>query len=159
MKKTWLAGVSLTVLVVACGAFAKGAGKQGVETTLAQTTETDNSTSAIQRIDRLTEQNEVVAYLRQNNKLPDLYITKRQARDLGWNAKQGNLCQVLPGRAIGGDKFANREKKLPMKPKRQWFEADVNYRCGHRGSDRLLYSSDGLIYLTLDHYKSFTLVE
>ncbi|CAQ85783.1 MULTISPECIES: ribonuclease domain-containing protein [Photorhabdus] len=159
MKKTWLAGVSLTVLVVACGTLAKGVGKQGVEATLAQTTETDNSTSAIQRIDRLTEQNEVAAYLRQNNKLPDLYITKKQARDLGWNAKLGNLCQILPGRAIGGDKFANREKKLPIKPKRQWFEADVNYRCGHRGSDRLLYSSDGLIYLTLDHYKSFTLVE
>ncbi|MCW7761765.1 barnase [Photorhabdus luminescens] len=154
MKKTWLAGVLLTVLAVTCGTFAKG-----VDKTLLQAPETGRNTSAIQRIEGLTEQNNVVAYLRQNNKLPDIYITKMQARDLGWNAKQGNLCQVLPGRAIGGDKFTNREKKLPMKPKRQWFEADVNYRCGHRGSDRLLYSSDGLIYLTLDHYRSFTLME
>lgn len=106
MKKTWLAGVLLTVLAVTCGTFAKG-----VDKTLLQEPETGRSTSAIQRIEGLTEQNNVVAYLRQNNKLPDIYITKKQARDLGWNAKQGNLCQVLPGRAIGGDKFTNREKK------------------------------------------------
>ena len=62
--------------------------------------------------------------------------------------------KVLPGRAIGGDPFMNREKQLPEEAERQWFEADVNYQCGHRGSDRLLYSNDGLIYLTTDHYRT-----
>jgi len=63
---------------------------------------------------------------------------------------------VLPGRAIGGDRFSNRERRLPMQAGRQWYEADVNYNCGHRDADRLLYSSDGLIFLTTDHYRSFT---
>lgn len=61
----------------------------------------------------------------------------------------------MPGKAIGGDRFGNQEKGLPDAPSRQWFEADINYNCGHRGSDRLLYSSDGLIYVTTDHYRSF----
>ncbi|HBT28621.1 MAG TPA: ribonuclease, partial [Erwinia persicina] len=54
-----------------------------------------------------------------------------------------------------GDRFSNREGGLPQKNGRRWFEADVNYACGRRGTDRLLYSSDGLIYLTLDHYRHF----
>ncbi|MBC8948537.1 MULTISPECIES: ribonuclease domain-containing protein [Xenorhabdus] len=112
-----------------------------------------------EQIDVLTEQNRVADYLRQHHTLPDYYITKKQARRLGWNARAGNLCEVLPGRAIGGDKFSNRENELPTKSGRHWFEADVNYRCGHRGSDRLLYSNDGLIYLTVDHYNSFTRLE
>ncbi|MBD1227216.1 ribonuclease domain-containing protein [Xenorhabdus griffiniae] len=112
-----------------------------------------------EQIDVLTEQNRVADYLRQHHTLPDYYITKKQARRLGWNARAGNLCEVLPGKAIGGDKFSNREHKLPTKSGRHWFEADVNYRCGHRGSDRLLYSNDGFIYLTVDHYNSFTRLE
>ncbi|WP_099118718.1 ribonuclease domain-containing protein [Xenorhabdus ishibashii] len=112
-----------------------------------------------EQIDVLTEQTRVADYLRQPHTLPDYYITKKQARRLGWNARAGNLCEVLPDRAIGGDKFSNRENKLPTKSGRHWFEADVNYRCGHRGSDRLLYSNDGLIYLTVDHYNSFTRLE
>ncbi len=91
-------------------------------------------------------------------KLPAFYMTKKQAREAGWDAKKGNLCDVLPGRAIGGDRFSNREKSLPIAQGRQWFEADINYRCGHRGADRLLYSSDGMIFVTHDHYKSFTQV-
>ncbi len=92
-------------------------------------------------------------------KLPAFYMTKKQAREAGWNAKKGNLCEVLPGRAIGGDRFSNREKRLPIAQERQWFEADINYRCGHRGADRLLYSSDGMIFITQDHYKSFKQVK
>lgn len=68
-------------------------------------------------------------------------------------SSQRNLCNILPGRAIGGDHFSNRENVLPDQPGRRWFEADVNYQCGHRGSDRMLYSSDGLIYVTHDHYR------
>ncbi|CAM3785082.1 ribonuclease domain-containing protein [Xenorhabdus thuongxuanensis] len=117
------------------------------------------SHSEKEQIDVLTEQTRVANYLRQHHTLPDYYITKKQARRFGWNARAGNLCEVLPDRAIGGDKFSNRENKLPTKSGRHWFEADVNYRCGHRGSDRLLYSNDGLIYLTVNHYNSFTRLE
>lgn len=107
-------------------------------------------------INQLTMQHNVVNYLRQYHKLPNFYITKRKARQMGWQPKEGNLCQIVPGKAIGGDKYNDREKLLPSALDRQWYEADINYHCGHRGSDRLLYSSDGLIFITLDHYKTFS---
>ncbi|CFR10334.1 putative ribonuclease [Yersinia frederiksenii] len=110
-------------------------------------------------IEQLTQHKSVVEYLQKHHRLPDFYITKQQARQKGWDPKEGNLCQVLPGRAIGGDRFSNRERQLPEAKGRNWREADVNYRCGHRGSDRLLYSNDGLIYLTQDHYKHFIRME
>lgn len=105
-------------------------------------------------IDEKTQANKIADYLQRHEQLPDFYITKKEARANGWDAKAGNLCEVLPGRAIGGDRFMNREKQLPEETGRQWFEADVNYQCGHRGSDRLLFSNDGLIYLTTDHYRT-----
>lgn len=114
--------------------------------------------TAVHNIDKLTAQQNVVNYLRQYHRLPDFYITKRKARQSGWDPRAGNLCQVMPGKAIGGDRYNNREKLLPAAPDRQWYEADINYHCGHRASDRLLYSSDGLIYVTLDHYKTFSRV-
>lgn len=110
-------------------------------------------------IDEKTQANSVIDYLHHHQQLPDFYITKKDARAQGWDAKAGNLCDVLPGRAIGGDRFMNREKQLPEDKGRQWYEADVNYQCGHRGSDRLLYSNDGLIYITTDHYRTMTRVE
>lgn len=106
-------------------------------------------------ISALTAEDLVIAYLKQHQKLPDFYLTKSAARKKGWSPNQGNLCDVLPGYAIGGDYFGNRENKLPKKNGRKYFEADVNYDCGRRNADRIVYSNDGLIYLTKDHYKSF----
>lgn len=106
-------------------------------------------------ISELTQQQRVADYVHQHRQLPDYYIRKGDARRQGWDPAKGNLCSVLPGRAIGGDRFSNREGGLPEKNGRNWFEADVNYQCGRRGSDRMLYSSDGLIYVTRDHYRHF----
>ncbi|SFM98396.1 ribonuclease [Izhakiella capsodis] len=111
--------------------------------------------SASDDIGSKTRQQVVVSFLQQHQRLPDFYLTKRQARHQGWQPDKGNLCQVLPGRAIGGDRFGNREKRLPEQAGRRWFEADINYHCGKRGRDRLLYSSDGLIFVTHDHYQHF----
>ncbi len=110
-------------------------------------------------ISALTDDRQVADYLRQHQRLPDYYLTKAQARRQGWEPSKGSLCQMLPGRAIGGDRFSNREGGLPARAGRSWYEADVNYRCGRRRSDRLLYSSDGLIYLTTDHYRTFQRLE
>ena len=66
-----------------------------------------------QSIDRLTQQQTVVSYLQQHQRLPDYYVTKKQAREQGWDPRSGNLCAVLPGKAIGGDRFSNREGQLP----------------------------------------------
>ena len=95
----------------------------------------------------------MIDYVKANHKLPDYYITKSEARNQGWNASAGNLCEVLPGRAIGGDKFSNREKTLPKGD--QYFEADVNYNCGKRNADRIVFTKNGDVWLTKNHYKSF----
>ncbi|MHB9055117.1 MAG: ribonuclease domain-containing protein [Paludibacteraceae bacterium] len=108
-----------------------------------------------QSIDKLTRESVVVPYVKQNNKLPDYYITKRGARERGWVASEENLCEVLPGRAIGGDIFSNRERQLPYKKGRIYYEADLNYNCGNRNADRLIFSNDGLIFVTYNHYKTF----
>ncbi len=99
---------------------------------------------------------EVSDYIRRNHELPDNFITKKEAEALGWVPSQGNLHMVAPGKSIGGDRFGNREGLLPKAESRIWFEADINYEQGARGADRILYSNDGLIYMTTDHYKSFT---
>lgn len=104
-------------------------------------------------IEKLTEEKTVISYVKQNHKLPDYYITKKEARKQGWNPSRGNLCEVLPGKAIGGDKFSNREGRLPDGD--QYFEADVNYHCGGRNADRIIYTRNGDVYLTKNHYKSF----
>ncbi|MGQ8872323.1 ribonuclease domain-containing protein [Paenibacillus sp. TSA_86.1] len=98
---------------------------------------------------------EVGDYIKEHHELPPNYITKKEARALGWEPSEGNLQQVAPGKSIGGDIFRNREGLLPNKKGRIWYEADIHYNGGKRGSDRILYSSDGLIYQTTDHYKSF----
>ncbi|MGG5208484.1 ribonuclease domain-containing protein [Chryseobacterium sp. MIQD13] len=112
-----------------------------------------NENSSSQSIDQLTEEKTVINYVKQNHRLPDYYITKNEARKLGWNASKGNLCEVLPGRAIGGDKFGNRESQLPQGEK--YYEADVNYSCGNRNADRIIFTRNGDVYLTKNHYKSF----
>lgn len=108
-----------------------------------------------QAIDELTSEEIVVSYVKKNGRLPDYYITKKEARNRGWMASEGNLCDVLPGRAIGGDVFTNRERNLPAQKGRTYYEADLNYNCGRRNADRLVFSNDGLIFVTHDHYKTF----
>ena len=99
---------------------------------------------------------DVALYLHTYNHLPTNYLTKNEAEALGWNNKEGNLWDVADGYCIGGNKFGNYEGRLPEKSGRTWHECDVNYQGGYRGSDRLLYSTDGLIYYTEDHYNTFT---
>ena len=101
---------------------------------------------------------EVAEYLHIYGHLPQNYLTKQEAKALGWDASQGNLWEVAEGKSIGGDRFGNREGQLPEAEGRTWYECDVNYEGGFRGAERLLYSKDGLIYYTNDHYQSFTLL-
>ena len=75
--------------------------------------------------------------------------------DLGWVAAKGNLWKVTDKMSIGGDKFGNFEKLLPTQKGRQYYEADIEYKGGNRGAKRLVYSNDGLIYYTDDHYNTF----
>ncbi|WP_312762095.1 ribonuclease domain-containing protein [Epilithonimonas sp.] len=104
-------------------------------------------------IEELTNETKVISYVKSNHQLPDYYITKSEAKSKGWNPSKGNLCDVLPGKVIGGDKFSNREKQLPKGE--QYYEADVNYNCANRGADRIIFTKNGDVWLTKDHYKSF----
>jgi ribonuclease T1 len=97
---------------------------------------------------------EAVESIDRTGRLPRRYLTKDEAASLGWKPGS-NLCRVAPGRSIGGDRFGNREKRLPEAPERRWREADLDYFCGKRGAKRLVWSSDGLKYVTTDHYESF----
>lgn len=123
------------------------------ETVNYESTSSNGNSSSQVSIDQLTEEKTVISYVKQNHRLPDYYITKNEARKQGWNPSKGNLCDVLPGKAIGGDKFGNREGRLPDGEK--YFEADVNYHCGGRNADRIIYTRNGDVYLTKNHYKSF----
>jgi len=106
-------------------------------------------------VNQLSSEQVVIPYLKAHHRLPDYYLTKEAAREQGWSPEKGNLCDVLPGKIIGGDHFFNRDGQLPDKRGRKWFEADLNYDCATRNADRLLYSNDGLIFVTYDHYRTF----
>ena len=100
---------------------------------------------------------DVSLYLNVYGHLPENYITKDEARKLGWEG--GSVEQYAPGYAIGGDVFGNREGLLPEAPDRVYYECDVDTKgSGIRGSNRLVFSNDGLIYYTSDHYESFKLL-
>lgn len=105
-----------------------------------------------------TDAAHVALYLHEFWGLPANYITKADARELGWSAKKNNLGEAAPGYAIGGDEFGNREGLLPATDTRTWYECDVNMEPGERSSERLVFSSDGLIYLTKDGFKTFELL-
>ena len=102
-----------------------------------------------------TEPQEVADYLHAYGHLPDNFITKNEAKKLGWDNQAGNLDEVAPDMSIGGDLFGNREGLLPEKDGRKYYECDVNYEGGYRNGERIIYSNDGLIFYTADHYKSF----
>lgn len=97
---------------------------------------------------------ETVTSLRRTDRLPARYVAKDAAQAFGWRPGV-DLCRVLPSHAIGGDRFANREGRLPDRHGRTWGEADLDFDCGRRGPRRLVFSNDGLMFVTLDHYETF----
>lgn len=102
-----------------------------------------------------TSKEEVALYLHLYGRLPDNYLTKKEAESLGWDSKAGNLWEVAFGMSIGGSRFGNYEKALPEKKGRRYYECDIDYEGGYRGAKRIIYSDDGLIFYTEDHYKTF----
>ncbi len=104
-----------------------------------------------------TTKEDVALYLNTYHKLPPNFITKQQAKELGWPG--GSLEHYAPGMCIGGNTFGNYEGLLPSKKGRSYYECDIDtLKAKDRGSKRLVYSNDGLIYYTEDHYESFLLL-
>lgn len=102
-----------------------------------------------------TSKKDVALYIHTYGCLPSNFISKTKARNAGWDSNEGNLDEVCPGKSIGGSIFYNDEGKLPDAQGRTWKECDINYHGGYRGGERIVFSSDGLIYYTKDHYKTF----
>lgn len=98
---------------------------------------------------------EVAAYLHEFGELPSNYLTKKEAEALGWDNSEGNLWEVTDEMSIGGDRFGNYEELLPEKEGRVYYEADIDYDGGFRGAERIVFSNDGLIFYTGDHYETF----
>ena len=97
----------------------------------------------------------VVLYLEVYDELPPNYITKSEARELGWEG--GSVEKYREGAAIGGDSFGNREGLLPEADGRSYTECDIDTDgYDSRGSKRLVFSNDGLYFYTSDHYETFS---
>ena len=105
-----------------------------------------------------TSKEDVAAYLYAYGHLPSNFITKKEARELGWVSNEGNLWEVAPGMSIGGDYFGNYEGNLPEAKGRDYYECDIDTNGSYRGAKRIVFSNDGLIYYTEDHYETFELL-
>lgn len=102
-----------------------------------------------------TDKEHVALYIHLYGHVPSNYVTKTKARKAGWVNTEGNLWDVLPGKSIGGGGFNNDDGTLPDAPGREWFECDIDYDGGYRNEKRIVYSDDGLVFYTGDHYKTF----
>ncbi len=104
-----------------------------------------------------TTKEDVAKYIYLYKRLPNNFITKDEARALGWSG--GGLERYAPGKCIGGDTFSNREGLLPKKAGRVYYECDIDtLGASARGAKRIVFSNDGLVYYTADHYDSFELM-
>ena len=98
--------------------------------------------------------NDVALYIHTYNRLPKNFITKKEARSLGWEG--GSVEKFAQGKCIGGDRFYNNEEILPVKSGRTYTECDIDtLGKNSRGAKRIVFSNDGLIFYTENHYETF----
>lgn len=122
------------------------------------TTVLEEDTPAISVDGTYTSKEDVSAYLHEYGHLPSNFITKKEAKKLGWVSSEGNLDEVAPGMSIGGDYFGNYEGTLPEAEDRDYYECDIDFDGTYRNAKRIVFSNDGLIYYTEDHYETFELL-
>ena len=169
MKKNKLLPILLAVLLLA-GYFFFGGGESPAPVSEsaapaaavtavpeAPAPETETQPESLAEDGSYTTKEDLALYIHTYGHLPGNFVTKEEARAAGWEG--GGLDDVLPGMCIGGDRFGNREGLLPEAKGRSWTECDVNtLHAKSRGAERIVFSNDGLIYYTGDHYDSFALL-
>ena len=174
MKKTWLAGLlALALTLTACGAAPAPEPQQPAEQEPAQTAEQvspaeetaepeeappeGEEAQTLPEDGTYTTKEDVALYIHLYGHLPDNFLTKKEAEKLGWPG--GSLEPYAPGMCIGGSRFGNYEGLLPEAEGRTYTECDIDtLGAEKRGAKRIVFSNDGLIYYTEDHYKSFELL-
>jgi guanyl-specific ribonuclease Sa len=155
--KDALVYVLTTLLAISCVCLA-GCSASTVTTrdsSTASGSSVAQSSFAVDEQSAYTSKDEVALYIHTYGKLPANFISKTKAHRAGWDASEGNLADVCPGMSIGGSTFHNDDGVLPDAPKRTWKECDINYSTGFRGPERIVYSNDGLIFYTSNHYQTF----
>ena len=182
LKKTWLAGLLALVLALtmtACGGTPTPPVQQPAEQQTSQPAEQETDQTAEQTAPAeqqtpeetpqepeepelpedgvYTSKEDVALYIYLYGRLPDNFITKKEAEKLGWPG--GSLEPYAPGKCIGGSRFGTYEGLLPEAEGRTYTECDIDtLGAKSRGAKRIVFSNDGLIYYTEDHYASFELL-
>ena len=149
--------LALLLSLMACGDAAQTIDtvQQAAQTVQEIAAAQEEETPDIEEDGTYTTKEDVARYIHTYGHLPENYITKDEARALGWEG--GSVEVYQEGAAIGGDRFGNREGLLPEQTGRSYTECDINTDgADSRGAERLIFSNDGLYFYTSDHYVSFT---
>ncbi|MBQ6589039.1 MAG: ribonuclease [Butyrivibrio sp.] len=158
VEKSVEAATEATTIYLETGSTAATtAVSEEVASVVATTVASEEVTSTIDEDGVYTSKDDVANYISVYGKLPSNFITKKEAKKLGWPG--GSLEKYAPGKCIGGDYFGNYEGLLPTKKGRKYYECDIDtLGKSKRGAKRIIYSNDGLIYYTGNHYESFELL-
>lgn len=172
MKKqltAWLLALVMLFSLVSCGADAPVQDdsslpqqeQQDAQNSPSEDADTlsddDASAPQIDEDGAYTTKDDVALYIHTYGHLPDNFITKKDAQALGWPG--GSLEPYAPGKCIGGSRFGNYEGLLPEADGRTYTECDIDtLGADSRGAKRIVFSNDGLIYYTEDHYETFELL-
>lgn len=149
-------GIILLILLAGCTSEKTQTTEAEIRETFTELPQTEE-TRVLSQSEYYTTREDVALYLYTYGVLPPNFITKKEAKALGWSG--GGLDEYADGYCIGGDKFGNYEGILPQKEGRQYYECDIDtMHQEERGARRLVFSNDGLIYYTKDHYSSFELL-
>ena len=168
MKKqltAWLLALVMLFLLVGCGADAPVQDdsslpqqeQQDAQNAPSEDADMPDETAQIDEDGSYTTKDDVALYIHTYGHLPDNFITKKDAQALGWPG--GSLEPYAPGKCIGGSRFGNYEGLLPEADGRTYTECDIDtLGADSRGAKRIVFSNDGLIYYTEDHYETFELL-
>ncbi len=168
MKKqltAWLLALVMLFSLVGCGTDAPVQDEtnlpqqeqQDAQNAPSEDADMPDETAQIDEDGAYTTKDDVALYIHTYGHLPDNFITKKDAQALGWPG--GSLEPYAPGKCIGGSRFGNYEGLLSEADGRTYTECDIDtLGADSRGAKRIVFSNDGLIYYTEDHYKSFELL-
>ena len=168
MKKqltAWLLALVMLFSLVGCGADVPVQDdsslpqqeQQDVQNAPSEDADMPDETAQIDEDGAYTTKDDVALYIHTYGHLPDNFITKKDAQALGWPG--GSLEPYAPGKCIGGSRFGNYEGLLPEADGRTYTECDIDtLGADSRGAKRIVFSNDGLIYYTEDHYETFELL-
>lgn len=152
-----IVSVLMMLMLIITGCTTGSADNIGSNTSEVTESTTENDGTVIDEDGTYDSKDDVALYIETYGHLPNNYITKKEAQALGWEG--GSLEPYAPGKCIGGTHFGNYEGLLPEADGREYTECDINtLGKDSRGAERIVFSNDGLIYYTGDHYQSFELL-